>query len=91
MDRRKTHTGHDFVLDVAHDFVPLLSLVRRLFGDEVAQVARLDGRRDAPLAHRLHVLGDVVDHFAAALSEFLAVHVDRTQSMGPRDAACGIE
>ena len=70
-----TYAGHDFRFNVAHDGLPFLAFGRRLAGDEVAQVARLDAGSDAPLAHRLHVLGDVVDHLASALAKLFAVHI----------------
>ena len=80
-----TYTGHDFLFDVGHDLLPVLALARRFLGDEIAQVAGFHGRSDPPLADRLHVLGDVVDHLATPLTKFLAVHDVEYLHRAPRE------
>ena len=69
-----TYPDHDLVLDVLHDVLPLLGLLRRLPGDQLLEVARLDVGRDAAVVDVLHVVHDVVHHLAAALTELWTVH-----------------
>ena len=76
--RFSSYPDHDLVLDVPHDVLPLLGLLRRLPGDQLLEVARLDVGRDAAVVDVLHVVHDVVHHLAAALTELWAVHAADT-------------
>ena len=58
-----TYTGHDDVLDVGEDVIPVLSVLRRMRGDEWAHVAGLHSREDAPIPDVLQIVRDVVHHF----------------------------
>lgn len=71
----RTYARHDLGLHVGHDLVPALALGRSLARDELAEVSRLNSGGHTTLTHRLHVLGDVVDHLSAALTELFAIHV----------------
>lgn len=72
--RRPAYPGHDLILDVLHDVVPVLALLRSLEGDHVLQVPGLDRGRHSPVLDGVHVVGDVIHHLFASLPELFGIH-----------------
>lgn len=62
---KMTYSRHDDAFDVSEDSVPIFAQLGRLLRQQVANIARLDIRENAPLADVLQVVGDVVHHFFA--------------------------
>lgn len=64
-------TGHDDLVEIAYDVFEGFGLLRRCFGQEGSDAARLDVRRDRSLAHRLQVVGDPVDEIVSVPTELV--------------------
>ena len=71
---RFTHPDHDLLFDIVHDGVPVFRMLRRIFRDQVLQVAGFDVRRDPAGVDVVQVVDHVVDHFATSLPELKTVH-----------------